>query len=377
MHISTPDNADRTRGHQRAPAFAGRYAEASTRVFLVASLLALSAGCAPDGPAWHGEAWPEANALFLNDPRWIGGDGAYSVDLGEGRILWLFGDSFIALSSERRRDRSYMVRNSVALQTGCDPSNAFMRFYYRAVDRRPQSFIPEDGRYWFWPGHGIRVGERALLFYGRVFQASDGMWGFASGNWTAFVIENPDDEPSDWRYREAQTPEESEVQLGGAVLSVDEWLYVYGNGGGHHSLYLARFQTKQAMLGDLTAPEWWNGQSWGGAREALIDIGAPEYSVHQPPGSSSFVFTQSAGFGATTLAMRTASAPEGPWSAPRDIIRPAESFLPEPFLYAGKAHPELCGAELAVTYVPSRFETSPPDPDELYYYPRFVRVSYR
>ena len=345
---------------------------------VVATLLApLWIGCAPEGPAWHGEVWPEANSLFTSDPLWIGGDGAYSVDLGNGRILWLFGDSFVALGSSRRRDDSYMVRNSIAIQTGCDPSTAFMRFFYRAVDHHPQSFIPEEGRYWFWPGHGIRIGDRALLFYGRVFQEGDGMWGFASGSWTAFVVENPDDEPSEWRYREAQTPGQSDVQLGGAVLSIGDWLYVYGNGGSHHAIYLARFATARAIDGDLTSPEWWNGAGWGGSREAVIEFGAPEYSVHRPPGMSSFVFAQSSGFGATTLALRTARAPEGPWSAPRDVIRPPESFLPEPFVYAGKAHPELCGAELALTYVPSGFETSPPDPEERYYYPRFVRVSYR
>ncbi|HET9931664.1 MAG TPA: DUF4185 domain-containing protein [Polyangiaceae bacterium] len=345
---------------------------------LVAATFALSmAGCAPDGPAWHAEPWPEANALFTNDPRWIGGDGAYTVDLGRGRILWLFGDSFIALSSERRRDDSYMVRNSVAIQTGCDPSTAFMRFYYRTLERHPQSFIPEDGKFWFWPGHGVRIGDRALLFYGRVFQEGEGMWGFSSGSWTAFVVENPDDEPIAWRYREARTAADTEVQLGGAVLPIGDWLYVYGNGTGRHPIYLARFDTQRAMQGDLTSPEWWNGEGWGGSREALIEIGAPEYSVHRVPGTTTFAFTQTAGFGASTLAVRTANALEGPWSAPRDIIRPPESFLPEPFVYAGKAHPELCGADVAVTYVPSGFDTSPPDPKELYYYPRFVRVSYQ
>ncbi|MEA2698994.1 MAG: hypothetical protein QOI66_3265, partial [Myxococcales bacterium] len=41
-------------------------------------------------------AWPDADALFRRDPRWLGGDAAFSVALGGDRILWLFGDSFIA-----------------------------------------------------------------------------------------------------------------------------------------------------------------------------------------------------------------------------------------------------------------------------------------
>src|SRR5882724_13104279 len=109
--------------------------------------------------------WPEASALFLNDSTWLGGDGAYSVDLGSKRVLWLFGDSSIATSSARRRSESYFIRNSVALQTGYDPTHAFMRFYYGRQDNHPSSFVPEDGAYWFWPGHGIRLEGLLLLFY--------------------------------------------------------------------------------------------------------------------------------------------------------------------------------------------------------------------
>ncbi|MBF0531153.1 MAG: hypothetical protein HQK55_18175, partial [Deltaproteobacteria bacterium] len=41
------------------------------------------------------QAWPEADRMFHSDPLWLGGDGAGSVDLGGGRVLWLFGDSFV------------------------------------------------------------------------------------------------------------------------------------------------------------------------------------------------------------------------------------------------------------------------------------------
>jgi hypothetical protein len=86
------------------------------------------------------------------------------------------------------------------------------------------------------------------------------------------------------------------------------------------------------------------------------------------------VFTE--GYGPTTLALRAARAPEGPWSAPRDILRPPESFDGGAFVYAGKAHPHLAGAELVATYVPSRFDDPPEELESLFYFPRFVRVSF-
>jgi hypothetical protein len=81
--------------------------------------------------------------------RWIGGDGAYSVDLGAGRVLWLFGDSFIASTERRVRAESRMVRNALAIQHGYDPTRAFMQFWWPEVDGEPQSFHPEDGDAWF------------------------------------------------------------------------------------------------------------------------------------------------------------------------------------------------------------------------------------
>ena len=255
-----------------------------------------------------------------------------------------------------------------------------MRFYYGRKDEHPASFVPEDGKYWFWPGHGIRLGDRLLLFYGRVFQQSEGMWGFASGNSTVFSVDNPDDEPSAWHFQELPIGDASStLQLGGAVLEEGAWLYVYGNEGDHHDVYLARFDGQAARAGDLSSPDWWGESGFGayGQRAALISPGAPEFSVNYTTQLGKFVFTETEGFGATTLAMRTASAPEGPWSSPRDVLRPPESFDPNAFVYAGKAHPEQQGADLAMTYVPSSMDGEPPDPTDDFYYPRFVRVSYR
>jgi hypothetical protein len=328
----------------------------------------------------HAEPWPEASALFRGDSEWIGGDGAYSVDLGSSRVLWLFGDSNIATSDARTRSESDFIRNSVALQTGYDPSNAFIRFYYGRQDQHAASFVPEDGKYWFWPGHGIRLPSRLLLFYGRVFQQSAGMWGFASGASTAFSVDNPDEEPSAWHFQElAVSNAGSGLDLGGAVLEIGDFLYVYGTQGDSHDVYLARFALEAANAGDLSQPEWWNGSSFGSAsdRQAVISPGAPEFSVNFAPKLGKYVFTETEGFGPSMLAIRTADAPEGPWTDPRDALRPPESFSQDAFVYAGKAHPEQQGADLAVTYVPSGMDGLPLDPAEDLYYPRFVRVSYR
>lgn len=90
----------------------------------------LTIATATAAKAQTGTSWPEADKLFHADPRWLGGDGAFSTDLGNGRVLWMFGDSFVAPKAGATRGQSAFIRNSVAIQTGYDPSHASIKFYH-------------------------------------------------------------------------------------------------------------------------------------------------------------------------------------------------------------------------------------------------------
>jgi hypothetical protein len=95
--------------------------------------------------------------------------------------------------------------------------------------------------------------------------------------------------------------------------------------------------------------------------------------VQRDPSGTGFLEINSRGFGATDIVMRRAENLEGPWSAPTMIYRPPESDAPDAFVYAGKSHPELKGADLILTYAAN-------GPDEKVakdmnlYFPRFVKV---
>ena len=67
----------------------------AARVLAIAGVT-LAASCTSPPPCWfEAEAWPDGDGLFRRDPRWRGGDVASSLDLGQDRVLWLFGDSFV------------------------------------------------------------------------------------------------------------------------------------------------------------------------------------------------------------------------------------------------------------------------------------------
>ena len=152
-------------------------------------------------------AWPEADQLFRSDPRWLGGDGAFSVDLGNGRVLWLFGDSFVASEPGRRRSESHMPRNTLAIQTGYDPSRASMKFYWRTRRGQPESFFREQGENWLWPMHGVKLGDHLLLFYNIISpDKTPKSLGFRGVGWTAFLVSNLAQDPLHWVIRRIHTP---------------------------------------------------------------------------------------------------------------------------------------------------------------------------
>jgi hypothetical protein len=325
-------------------------------------------------------SWPEANQLFRSDPRWLGGDAAFSVDLGAGRVLWLFGDSFVARRMGDSRKASNMVHNSVAVQNGYDPAHATLKFYWGSAKGEPADFAAPEGKPWFWPMHGVRLGSHLLLFYARV-KADDkkDSLGFRLVGWTAFLIDNPDQEPSAWTLRRLNVPDsDGKVIVGASALQIEDFLYVFGASEPEHDVYLVRWPVNDAAKGQLLSPEWWCGsggwQAQISERRPVMHDGSSEFSIQRDPWGAGFIEVNTQGFGAADIVMRHAKVLQGPWSKSQKIFRPPESDGADPFVYAGKSHPELTGADLIVTYVANGVDQKLAN-DMSIYRPRFVRLS--
>lgn len=350
-----------------------------------------SAACAAPAPALEPapEPWPAADALFQRDPSWLGGDAVYSVDLGGERILWLFGDSFVAPDGRRERRTATMVRNTLALQRGRDPARAEIAFHWRTTSAgptaaKPAAFFADDGELGFWPLHGCRVpGGPLLLFQTRVRSTPGQGLGFRIEGWRMLRIDQPDEDPSAWRAREVPVDgAPADVTFGTAVWCTGEHVVVLGTrGDGPHRGVLARFAVRDLMA-ERVALEGWLGDRWAPATasdapaEVLADAG-PECSVQ--PLASGWLHVWSRGFGATTVAAQSASSPTGPWSEPRDLFLPPESRAPRAFVYAAKAHAELDAGPgwLAVSYATNAFDFGAlftPEGQRSLYWPRFWRV---
>lgn len=278
-----------------------------------------------------------------------------------------------------------MVRNTVAIQTGRDPSRAKMVFYWgRTADGRPDSFFAADGSHWFWPAHGIRVGDRLVLFLGRLRGTGGGL-GFEPAGWRAVMVDNPDDEPSRWRVRALNTRDNLLGVGASSLIRLGEHIYAFGSQEQVKSfpIHVMRWTVEDVRKGNLLEPEWWAGAGVGwvtdssrAPRWAVFENGQSGISVHYDTITRRFLEVQTNGFGSADVTIRSASDLTGPWTAQRMIYRPSEFYQPDIMIYAALAHPELSGGDLLLTYSTNSFRLFEEHMgDSLIYYPRFLRLT--
>lgn len=319
--------------------------------------------------------WPEADTLFRSDPRWLGSDDGYSVELAPGRILWLFGDTFVGDGIDASRSRAAFIHNSIGIQHGPDPASASIAFHWKSG---PDAFFPAPECTWYWPLHGALVpGGRLLLFMMLVRSpvGGDGTFDewrrlgslgfFEVFGWAAVSVSNPQDDPSDWDV-DLIAEHHDDIVLGASVVVESDHVYAFGWDSGRR-VFLARWPIETAPDAQ---PEWWTGSDWGRDAQPAVVIkkGATEFTVHR---DGMWYQTQMLD---GRLVVRRAEQLQGPWSEPEPIMTPEEALRPEVFLYAGKAHPHLAGADLVLTYA-SIAEADATLNDDSIYYPRFGRAA--
>jgi len=336
-----------------------------------------------------GERWTDPDALFNRETRWLGGDGAYTIDLGDDRTLWLFGDSFVATSPALVRTESTIVRNSVAVMTGRDPRAATMQFAWRD-GTPPTSFFPEAGDHWFWPSDGVRVAGGPLLVFLSEQRATpgDGL-GFANAGWAAVRVADPSGPPGAWVLEPASShavPFAGDASVACSAVDGDSLVALFVTGDSHDG-HLARWPLADVAAADLSQPAWWSRGAWvaeaalAGAPDVVIGDGSTECSLSRH--ADDWIYVESRGFGSTMIAIRRAPALEGPWSDPSDVLEPPESRRDDAFVYAGKGHANLdAGADfdLAITFADNSFtfaDLFDPANVQTLGWPHFVRIAFR
>ncbi len=353
--------------------------------------------------------------MFHESDEWVGGDGAITVDLDDGRILWLFGDSRVAPDGERDRDEAFFLSNTVAIQHDPDPTRASLEFYWRTQEPPsdegddlpdippitggddeqgdPRPFIPdeEDGEIAHWPGHGTMVEGELLLFYTRI-ERGEGPFGFEDAGWRAFLVQDPSGEPLAWELEQARTPAfpfENISIATGSVFEQGDHVYAYAShshqdalGLVHFDPFLVRWLRQDVLAADLTSPEWYDPaqgawldwQDLDKPPEPLFEPGGPGWTVHHDAERDAWIQIQISDFPTGPIELRTAPDPMGPWSTTAPIHEPPENRYENVTTYLAYAHPVLEGADLAVGYSTNTLTDDAHQQDPMLGYPQLTKV---
>jgi hypothetical protein len=262
---------------------------------------------------------PATWKLFGRPPEpgnWVAGDGSYPVPLPDGQVAWLFGDSQV-----RRADGTdAIIHNAIVVQTG-------------------------RGRLRTLAG-GITAQGRLMVFAEEFTRPASGGEGFQATDRRYLV---PFQLP-DLSMGPPQAVYDGPVAWGHAVLVSGAWVYVYGNlerDDWTNLTYLARFR-----LGHSGGYwQFWNGRRFAPEVLAAAPLQEPDGRalvaklasvipiLHPAPAGASGEFAAlTIDPFATTIDLRVASRPQGPWSA-RHILY----AVPEPYPYLPHAHPDSAG----------------------------------
>jgi len=321
------------------------------------------------------------NSIFTKDKFWRGADGAASVDLGNGRILWLFSDTFIDSEGTGRRSNASMINNSIAIQEGFELEKATLAFYYKGSGKEPKAFFELPGDNWFWTGHGIMVKNKLIVF---IFEEKSTKRdiGFEAIGWYVVIIDNPFDNPSNWKMEYIKGPETFGVIVGSsAVLKDDSYIYAYGvKEPATHEVYLLRFEINKLINRNITEIEWWVNSNWVTRLDnepipSSLFIGQTEFSVHYQQDIDKYIQIQTFGWGHASIGYRLADKPEGPWTDPVIFYHPLLNDEKD-FVYSANAHPELTTDGILITYNINNGDFRKLIDNENIYFPKFIRIKY-
>ena len=368
-----------------------------------------------------GKPAPEWDAIFARKEGWTGADGCYSVELGDGRTLWLYSDTWVGtIAQGKHAEGSRLVNNSIGLQpaviNGKAPKRDSLEYHWGkpGKDGKPRAWIEPDlplkaddpqaaGKSWYWLLDGCMIsppggGKKLLVFLmhmGRKKEGGDGVFNFRMLGGALAVISNPLDAPSQWKITQAVNPHSrrkgsDDISWATALYSSGRegpgepgMLYIYGIRdvkGLNKQVVLAR--APAARADDFSTWRFFNGKGWSGKSSDAVKItdeAVNEHTVERISfaGKNHLVLVESQPVFGRHVLVRTAAKPEGPWSGLKKVflVRNLENGKHKRFTYAGKGHAHLSApGELLISYVINSHNFWDMVGDTSIYRPRFIRV---
>ena len=306
----------------------------------------------------------------LTGPGWIGGDSTYSVQLPDGRTLWLFSDSFIGevSGSGTPAPGMAMVHNAVVAE---DDSG---RLSTRTAEG-PESFFadPSEDSY-YWVQDAAVEGDELIVFLS--LTNTVGEQGFAWDHNAIARVSLPD-----LKVTEIIDPGSSSsdhVAWGAGVLSTPSHTYIYGIEDLEDTKHLHLARAPAGNLADRSRWEYRTTDGWTSdvSRSARLTDGvANELSVSPYRDGYLMISSDTSKPFSPKINAWTSCSPAGPWKDPQTIYETPESGVGQHFTYNAHGHPEISDdGTLLISYNVNTFDFAELNTDPTLYRPKFVTL---
>lgn len=375
-----------------------------------------TSACVPDPcldtPCDEGDEDPQDGAaiaarlerLFDPRPELGGGDGAYSVDLGDGRTLWLLNDVWVGpITGDKRGPGATIIHNAIGVVSHEAPEpgepEPSLWVHHRADGERPAAWLEPatttEPERWYWLADGMVLpdtGQLAIFLWEiERTKADGGTWDFQRRGGAIALVDRPDQDPRTWQPRVTALPFSvgpGEVAWGADIVvdpspTEEAQVLVFG------TRTIADPPSRDLLVARIAAAEvehtdawtFWSGSEWQPdvTKAAAVASGVTdELSLHvidEEAGSQRWILIHSDPSLGPALLSRDARSPVGPFSSPRElgdlVAEPAEGT----FTYGAKGHDHLSVAgDLIVSYVVNHDDFGRMAADLSIYRPRFVEV---
>jgi hypothetical protein len=286
--------------------------------------------------------------FFRREKGMIAADGGYTIPLPDGRVMWMFGDSYIDDYDPATRSVPCLfgANNSVLVQPKGDwdwhhtqtlPGSDSSQSFFKA---QPGNFI--------WPMTGFAHGDTVYILCLNLHKNGPGQYDMKNmgDTWAKVYI------PTMKVVAYSQLQNFNEIGFGQGFIKDDGWVYTYGLKA--NKIYIARF--KEDKPNSLWG--FWDGKNWSGDINKIASIAdAPGFSVYFTKVKNRWLYLSTefslACDNGKDIYASSSSSPVGPFSTRKVIYTIKDNKQGHrPFFYGPLAHPEYINDknELLIDY---------------------------
>lgn len=315
---------------------------------------------------------PYFDSLFTRyGGGWTGGDVGYSHLLPDGRVMWLWGDSFLdTVYPNRRRPVVPFIHNSITIT---DDAGNFTTFH-GGSEKNPKAFFPSKDPKIYWTNSAFLSKDKkyAYILMANIFNTNEGgIFGFKFRGSSVGLIELS----TMTKIGVKDFSMDSIIDWTATTLEEENYVYIYGAESTKYTKFAHVCRT--SVNNPMKKIEYFDGTNWttdAKKSSRLLKGVSEQFSVFNYQ-NKYYLLTQEGFIFSPDIYLYDAASPVGPFTNKRKVYTTPQTGG-NIITYNAVAHPQyIKDGQLLISY-----SVNSTDGRDLYknadnYRPYFVRLS--